>query len=241
MENNNYASRFGNTNLLTDEEKASYREFAQKIHNMSHKDIFLLNSNMRDSLTTEQQDIVAWELKLRELDIYKAKNIKPEEEFDVMNVTGNELNDFDNPNIMDCINAEKKAMIGMNDQLLENSKRIIENHPVVISSNNLHNVHGGGVNMLAKQYIVEDDNGKRISIDNQKIQEHYRKMYIKRMSEVTGIDYTKYDLTPEEENMDYLDPPTSNNKPINNSRPSGNFNTMDANDHINMNDYEDDD
>lgn len=238
MENTNYASRFGNTNLLSDEEKASYREFAQKIHNMSHKDIFLLNGNMRDQLTTEQQDIVAWELKLRELEVYKKQNIKPEEVFDVMNVTGNEVNDFENPQIMSCINAEKKAMIGMNDELLERSKRIIEENPTVISSSKLHSRYGGGVNMLAKKYIVEDDNGKRISVDNQKIQEHYRKMYIKRMSEVTGIDYTQYDLTPDEENMDYLDPPIVNND---RTHVDTDFPSMNANDHINMSDYEDDD
>lgn len=239
MENNNYASRFGNTNLLTEEEKSSYREFAQKVHKMSHKDIFLLNSNMRDTLTTEQQDIVAWELKLRELEVYKKKNIKPEETFDVMNVTGNSEQDYQNPILRDCINAERKAMIGMDDKLLENSKRILEEHPVVISANNLHNIRGGGVNMLAKTYIVEDDNGKRISVDNQKIQEHYRKMYIKRMSEVTGIDYTQYDLTPDEENMDYLDPPSNNDHTPRNTQED--FVGMEVSSNINMNDYEDDD
>ena len=243
MENNNYASRFGNTNLLTDEEKSSYREFAQKVHKMSHKDIFLLNSNMRDTLTTEQQDIVAWELKLRELEIYKKKNIKPEESFDTLNVTGNVPLDYDLPyaELQNRVNAEKKAMIGMDDKLLERSKKILEEHPVVISANNLHNLRGGGVNMLAKSYIVEDDNGKRISVDNQKIQEHYRKMYIKRMSEVTGIDYTQYDLTPDEENMDYLDPPTNtdNHKPTNTQEDE--YIGMEVSSNINLNDYEDDD
>ena len=159
MENTNYSARFGNMNLLTDEEKSSYRAFAQKVHNMSHKDVFLLNSDMRDKLTTEQQDIVAWELKIRELDIYKKKNIKPEEVFDVYNVTGNVGYDENNPNLQIEKMAEKKAMIGMDDKLLEESKRILENNPVVISSNNLHNIHGGGVNIMANKYIVEDDKG----------------------------------------------------------------------------------
>jgi len=240
MENNtNYSARFGNMNLLTDEEKSSYRDFAQKVHNMSHKDVYLLNSDMRDKLTTEQQDIVAWELKIRELDIYKKKNIKPEEVFNVYKVTGNVEYDYDNPNLMAEKMAEKKAMIGMDDKLLEESKRILENNPVVISSNNLHNIHGGGVNIMANKYIVEDDNGKRITIDNKKIQEHYRKMYIKAMSEATGIDYTQYDLSGDDDpNIDYMDPLVSvDHSPIKTSPDD--YTNIDIANNININDYED--
>ena len=65
---NNYSQKFGMTNILTDAEKSSYKEFANRIHNNTNNaDLFKLYTGSADELTSEQMDIVAWE-------IFDAKN-----------------------------------------------------------------------------------------------------------------------------------------------------------------------
>ena len=239
MENRNYAGSFA----LSEDDKRIYREFAQKVHAMSPEELFNLNSTAGE-LCSEQQDIIAWELKIRELDIYKKKNIDPSKEFSIENARPNIPYINDTPQAQSFRAAERKAMIGMDEKLLERSKQILEDNPVVISSSNLHNYNGGGVNMLSKKYIVEDSNGKRITIDNQKIQEHYRKMYVKAMSDATGIDYTQYDLSGNDDvpNLDYYDPDNvSRHDPNEKQSYNTSIADLDASKHINYDEYEDDD
>jgi hypothetical protein len=260
MQNRNYANSFANTNILSDEEKQSYRAFAQKVRDMDPQELFLLHSNSRDRLTTEQQDIVAWELRRRELDIYEKKHIDPNKEFTVEKMHKNVEYAKDVPDLKSKMELERSAMAGMDDKLLQRSKEIIESNPIVISSSELHNRDGGGVNMLSNKYIVEDSNGKRITVDNRKIQEHYRKMYVKAMSDATGFDYTKYDTSSDEEDskMDYFNPVNvgsydPNEQELNNidthERESdmgddtyfNPYNSFSSASNINLNDYEDDD
>ena len=118
----------------------------------------------------------------------------------------------------------------MTDELLEESRRIIESTPIEVGRSDLRRV-GGGVNYLWNKYAVVDDNGNKVTINNRELQEHYRKMYIKRMSEVTGRDYTQYDLTESdgtEFDFDY-DKPSIQDNSQNNTKHN-----------ININDYEDD-
>ena len=232
----NYAAKFGMTNILTPEEKASYKKFAQKVHELPHKELFKLYSNQADELTSEMQDIVAWEMKIRELEIFKKQNIDPNQKFKPDNYFKQAEYDDNAPNLNKYKIEERYRISEMTDELLENSKRIIENTAVKVNSNNLHSRDGGGVNILAKQYIVEDNNGNEILIDNNKMQEHFRKMYMKRMSEVTGIDYTKYDESPD---IDYSENLSGPNVSNNQTTYNMGYDTQ-ARDAVNMNDYEDD-
>ena len=63
-------------------------------------------------------------------------------------------------------------------------------------------------------------------------------MYIKAMSEATGIDYTQYDLSDDDSNIDYIDPPVNvDHSPIKTS--TGDYTDIDIANNINMSDYED--
>lgn len=236
----NYANKFGLTNILTNEERESYRAFAQRVHNMDHKELFLLHGNMLDSLTSEQQDIVAWEIKSREIDILRKQNIDPNAEYNYEAVhdrnTKDITVDFNTQQGVKYYQEERNQLSEMTDELLERSRQIIENADVVISSSKLHDKNGGGINMLAHNYVVEDANGKRIRVNNKQLQDHYRKLYVKKMSEVTGIDYTKYDPAFAEDDIHYFDPvdPSRNPPPDNDS--------INIRDHeIMIDEYEDDD
>ena len=66
---NEYAAKFGMINILSDEEKAKYSTFAQRVHNLNHKDLFKLNMGIADELTSEQKDIVAYEIKIKTVGI----------------------------------------------------------------------------------------------------------------------------------------------------------------------------
>lgn len=208
--NNNYGDRYASTKLLTDEEKSSYRAFAQKVHSMSGEDLLKLNTGAMDELTTEQMDIVAWEVRLRELSILKRRGIDPNKEFVTQKIhqemQNKEMEIYRSgmdPNILrlehqsmahfNNVAREREMLMGMTDELLEQSKAYLDANPAVVKSSDLHKVFGGGVNMRAKTYVV-DNNGEQIVVDNEKIQKHYRKMYMQRMSEVTGINYLEYDM-----------------------------------------------
>lgn len=207
----NYGDKYASTKLLTDEEKSSYRAFAQKVHTMKGEDLLKLNTGAMDDLTTEQMDIVAWEIRLRELAIFKRRGINPNTEFSTEKIH-QQMQDKEidiyrsgvDPNILrlehqsmahfNGIANERSRLMGMTDELLEQTQAIIDANPVVVKNTDLHKVFGGGVNMRAKTYIVEDSNGEKIVVDNEKIQKHYRKMYMQQMSEVTGINYLEYDM-----------------------------------------------
>lgn len=196
-----YANKFGLTNVLSDEEKSSYRAFAQRVHNMDHRELMLMNANMLDRLTSEQQDIVAWEIKHRELSILRKRNINPSDEYNYVKLaaeTNSKISTVpSDPTALKYRLAEGDKLEGMTDELLNRSREIIENTVVEVSSDKLHSVNGGGVNMLANKYMVEDSNGEKIVVDNRRIQEHFRKLYMKKMSEITGIDYTTFDEEPD--------------------------------------------
>ena len=67
MGTNNYGDKYASTSTLSESEKEFYRSFAQKVHNMKGEDLIKLNTGAYDELTSEQMDIVAWEIRLREL------------------------------------------------------------------------------------------------------------------------------------------------------------------------------
>jgi hypothetical protein len=231
---NNYAQKFGMTNVLTPEEKATYREFAQAVHKMDNQTLFKLNIGSADELTSEQKDIVAWEIKIREIEALKRQNINPSVDFTVDKYYKNVPYDPEDPDLQKRQLEERTAISEMSDDLLRKSREIIENTPVRIRQEDLHKTMGGGVNMLAKKYVVEDNNGHEILVNNANIQEHFRKMYVKRMSEVTGIDYTRYDETSPDD-IDYFNPNDAELK----ESPDLNKNDT-LHQHINMDDYEDD-
>ena len=208
---NEYAAKFGMLNILTDEEKSKYSSFANKVHNLNHRDLFKLNMGIADELTSEQKDIVAFEIKIREIEALKAKGIDPKHAFSIEENQKHfqdiaERDYFENDNdgtirklemngtVMQGYRLNERQRIGeMTDDLLEQSKKIADEHPKVIKRSQLHDKNGGGINVTTKKFIYEDDNGEQILINNEHLQKHFRKMYIKRLSEVTGIDYLKYD------------------------------------------------
>lgn len=259
---NEYAARFGMVNILTPEEKAKYSTFAQKVHNLNHNDLFKLNMGVADELTSEQKDIVAFEIKIREIEALKSKKIDPKvafsaesnqkhfqkkAEIDFFEHNGDEnLNRMEmNSNIVQGYRLNERQRISeMTDELLEQSRKIANDHPKVIKRDKLHDKNGGGINMTAEKFIYEDDNGEKILINNKKLQEHFRKMYIKRLSDVTGIDYTRYDedygldLSIDNDLVDTLkDDPTNGWGPSTNQ---DNKSYADISIEINENDYEDD-
>lgn len=238
-QNSNYSQKFGMINILTPEEKQSYRKFADKIHNNTdNADLFkLYTGTSADNLTSEQMDIVALEIKIRELEALKRNNIDPAETFKVEKYHNDPGYDPECPDLVKRRQDERYYTDQMSDELLEQSKQIIENTPVRINAKDLHKTMGGGVNMMAKKYIVEDNNGNEITVNNANIQEHFRKMYIKRLSEVTGIDYTQYDLSKNDDNIDYYDPNKASFEVHKNNNDGYNTSPHDA---INLDDYEDD-
>jgi len=229
-------NKFGMVNLLTPEEKASYRAFAQKVHSMDPKDLIKLNGNMADELTSEQQDIVSWEMKIRELEVFKRNNIDPKKDFSYQNKMPN-VQYADDPVSMGARMEERRQLSEMTDNLLEQSKKILDEHPHEIEIGKLHSRDGGGVNVLAKKYVVIDDDGNKITVNNQHIQDHFRKMYVKRMSEITGINYIDYF-----EGLDDIDVSESMNGPDLSQDSVSKINGYEtsANDAVNLNDYEDD-
>lgn len=258
-----YKNKFGMTNLLTDEEKAKYSTFASKIRSMNNTDLFKLYTNSADELTTEMQDIVSFEVRIREWEALKRKNIDPKIAFSVEKTQQNAIAKAEQDyyeNIGDPVLAklseedkvtvryrlaERQKLEGMTMENLARAQEIVNSHPHVIKSNMLHEKNGGGVNMMSKSYIVEDDNGEQILINNQKVQEHFRKMYIKRLSEVTGFDYTQYN---EALGIDTYSSPGELMKNVDGStdfgwgpsQPEEFVVDKEMSPNINLNDYEDD-
>lgn len=225
-----YAKRFGMSNILTNEEKSSLEAFARRMKDIDDQSLFKLNNGQADELATEEKDLVAWEIKIRELEILKRRNIDPSEDFSIDRLHKEYEYDPSQPNLENLKLLERNQTMQMTDELLEESRRIIESTPIEVGRSDLRRV-GGGVNYLWNKYAVVDDNGNKVTINNRELQEHYRKMYIKRMSEVTGRDYTQYDLTESdgtEFDFDY-DKPSIQDNSQNNTKHN-----------ININDYEDD-
>ena len=80
---NEYAAKFGMINILSDEDKEKYSTFAHKVRNLNHSDLFKLNMGIADELTSEQKDIVAYEIKIREIEDLKSRGIDPKKAFSV--------------------------------------------------------------------------------------------------------------------------------------------------------------
>jgi len=208
---NEYAAKFGMINILTPEEKSKYSSFANRVHNLNHKDLFKLNMGIADELTSEQKDIVAFEIKIREYEALKSKGIDPKKAFSIeenqrhfQDIAERDYYENDKDDILKNLEMNGTTMQGyrlnerqrigeMTDDLLEQSKKIADEYPKVIKRSQLHDKNGGGINVTTKKFIYEDDNGEQILINNEHLQKHFRHMYIKKLSEVTGIDYTKYD------------------------------------------------
>lgn len=209
------ANPFGN--MYTDEEKASYRKFAHRTRDLTDAELFRVNNGLvSDQLTSEMKDIVAWEIKIREIELLKRNGIEMDKEFSYKNLSneirkgGDRLDhvDYRDPNEMIMSTNGSMVDVGqtqakeqgytseMSDELLKRSLKLIDENPMLIRSGDprIHNNRGGGINIMTKKLLVECDNGDVIEFNNQAIQEHFRKDYIKKMSEITGIDYTKYDL-----------------------------------------------
>ena len=265
---NEYAAKFGMINILTDEEKAKYSTFAQRVHNLNHRDLFKLNMGIADELTSEQKDIVAFEIKIREIDSWKKKGIDPKKAFSVEasqkfyqdraeeeyfgNDKDSEITKMEmQGTVMQNYRLNERQRIGeMTDELLEQSKKIADEHPKVIKRNQLHDKNGGGINVTTKKFIYEDDNGEQILVNNEHLQKHFRKMYIKKLSEITGIDYTQYDedfgldlSTDSEDLANKLDGDPTNGWGKTSGSESNYGSTPDYNNmeiQIDENDYEDD-
>ena len=209
-------------NMYTDEEKASYRAFAHRTRALSDAELFRVNNNLvGDQLTSEMKDIVAWEIKIREIELLKRNGIEMDKEFSYKNLNNETIKSIDriehveyrDPNETILSNSGSMVDVGrtqakeqgytseMSDELLQKSLKLIDENPMVIRSGDprIHNNRGGGINIMTKKLLVECDNGDVIEFNNQAIQEHFRRDYIKKMSEVTGIDYTKYDLNQSSE------------------------------------------
>lgn len=237
--------------LLTKEEKSNLRTFAQKVHTMDINDVGKLHNGFADALTSEQKDIVAYEIKLREYDLFKKHGIDPKVAFspenvgkNVIDLNGNLRNtknvDYTNDRSMQGFIAKERTFNNeMSDELLERSKQILENTYIPIDATKLHEKNGGGINAMYNKIVAIDDNGNQIKINNRGIQEKFRKNYLKQLSDVTGIDYTRVDddfyndFTPME--MNQPDPTGFQNG------DSVVFDKPGTVDQIDLSDYEDDD
>lgn len=231
---------YGLTQLLTQEEKTSLRAFAQKVHIMPERDVMKLNCNMADDLTSEMKDIVAYEVKLREVKILKANNIDPDKAFTVENGYKNPeyTKELSRQDLEKQQSVEKQRMAGMTIDLLQKTRETIENTYLPVDKEKLNKRNGGGINALWRNYIIEDDNGKTVKVKNGKIQELFRKRYIKALSEVTGIDYTALDQTPDE----YIDEPIGGYSVKSGELQNGqSYQNKRHPDPINLDDYDDDD
>jgi hypothetical protein len=184
-------------NILTEEDKTTYSGFAKKIRSLPSKELFELNSNMADKLSSEMKDIVAFEIRAREFEIIKKQNLDPKQYFSSGNGEGNNNYDKETPNLSLRKMQEREYTDGMSDELLQREKEVVENTYIPVDKNNLHTIGKGGVNILWKKYAVAIDDGNQIKINNEEIQKKFRKNYIKRLSEVTGIDYEKYNEEPD--------------------------------------------
>ncbi len=208
-ENNNYTSKFGLVNVMTDEEKSSYKKFNDRLLQMEYSDLEkLISGSAGDVLTSEQRDLVAWQFKIREIDEMKHRNIDMSKEYDLNNLKTVGY-DPETPNLQSLQIMERNSIEGMSLEALERAKKLVDETPVVITKDKMHNINGGGVNIACNKYIVIDDNGDEVLVNNRNIQERFRKRYIKLMSEVTGFDFTKYNLDgdmSDEPDLDYSAP-----------------------------------
>lgn len=228
----NYTAKFGLVNIMTDEEKSDYKKFNDRLLAMNYADLEKLVSGVAgDILTSEQRDLVAWQFKIRELDEMKRRGVDMSKQYDQDNapVVGY---DPSTPNLQSLQVLERNRIEGMSLEALERAKKLVDDTPVVIHKNQMHNMNGGGINVTCNKYIVVDDNGDEVLVDNRNIQEMFRKRYIKAMSDVTGFDFTKYNLDGDmnEPDLDYtaLDNPQQS--------ISNNINDIQIND----DEYEDD-
>lgn len=193
------ANRYGLTQLLTSEEKKSYRLFGQRVHTMNDQDLMKLNSNLADALTSEMKDIVAFEIRLREVELLKKLNIDPNKAFTVENNHPDPgyAEDLNGRELQSLQSLERERMAGMDEELLNRSKEIIDNTFLPVDQEKLNKKNGGGINAMWQHYLIEDDGGKIVKVNNGKIQEMFRKRYIQRLSDATGIDYTSLDASPD--------------------------------------------
>ena len=138
------------------------------------------------------------------------------------------------PNLMHWQIAERNKIEGMSLEALERAKKLVDETPVVISKNQMYNMNGGGINVACNKYIVVDENGDEVLVNNRNIQEMFRKRYIKAMSDVTGFDFTKYNLdgNMDEPDLDYT-AMVDGREPL---PQEDNFNNI----NLNTDDYEDD-
>lgn len=244
MDEKNINEMFKNTgisvgNLLTDEDKSNLRNFAQKVHKMDINDVGRLHNGFADALTSEQKDIVAYEIKLREYDMFKKHGINPKVDFAPENLR--KKVEYSNDKVSrKFIMEEQKLNNEMSDELLERSKQIIEDTYIPVNASKFHDKDGGGINALYNKILAIDDNGNKIKVNNRAIEEMYRKNYLKMLSDKTGIDYTRID---EDFYNDFT--PMA---PIDNPEPTGFqngnsvvFDKPSTVDQIDMSDYEDDD
>ena len=230
----NYTSKFGLVNIMSDEEKSDYKKFNDRLLNMSYGDLEkLISGAAGDILTSEQRDLVAWQFKIRELEEMKRRGVNMAETYSVNNVKNADY-DPETPNLKYWQIAERNKIEGMSLEALERAKKLVDETPVVISKNKMYNMNGGGINVACNKYIVVDENGDEVLVNNRNIQEMFRKRYIKAMSDVTGFDFTKYNLdgNMDEPNLDYT-AMVDGREPL---PQEDNFNNI----NLNVDDYEDD-
>lgn len=222
--------------LLTPEQKSNIRSFAQTVHKMDISDVARLHNGTADILNSDQKDIVAYEIKLREYKILKDRGINPKVDFSPDKLQKNVELDPEDPKSVQWAQYERLNMSDMSDELLERSRNIIENTYIPVDSKNLHNKDGGGVNAMFKKYVAVDDNGNRIKVNNEEVQERFRKNYLKTISDITGIDYTVVD----EDFYNNFEPEDMVSPTATQAKNTVIFDKPNTIDQIDFDDYEDD-
>lgn len=222
--------------ILTPEDKSTLRNFAQKVHRMDINDVGRLHNGYADALNSEQKDIVAFELKMREYQMYKDHGIDPKVAFSPENIR--KVPEYTNDKTsIGFIMKEREFNSEMSDELLERSKQIIENTYIPIDATKLHEKDGGGINAMYNKIVAIDDNGNRIKVNNRGIQEGFRKNYLYKLSQETGIDYTKID----EGFYDSFTPMSTPDAEAFQNKNDTVYDKVNSVDSIDMSDYEDDD
>lgn len=225
--------------ILKPEDKKDLKTFAQKIHSMDANDVGRLHNGTADKLTSEQKDIVAYEVKLREYELYKKLGIDPKVAFLPENLR--KKRELSEDKISEKYILDERALESdMSEDLLERSKNIIENAYIPVDASKFHSMDGGGINALYNKVVAIDDNGNKVKVNNRAIQEKFRKNYLKALSDVTGIDYTRID----DEFYDNFEPMTPPGAPEPTAFQAGDkviYDRPNTVDELDFSDYEDDD
>lgn len=238
MKNANIKKGYTTGDILTAEDKSNYRNFAQKIHKIGNKELFMLNADVADNLTSDEKDIVAYEIRLRESDVLAKQHIDSMNDYTVEK-THKDVSIDPTQVSSKYVYEERHRTQEMNDDLLEKSKNIINNTYIPLTQDDMKTAKSKGINMAWKKYLIMDDNGDEIRVNAEEIQERFRRKYLKTLSENTGIDYTRLDKNFDSRNDDIEYAVDGNAESIS-SKKTQSFGTDTEAGYIDPSDYEDD-